>query len=85
MTTPNPRPVWGADVPISMPLPVSSDEPVIVDMYGMGMTQMRLVHSLTQREYENLSVPVYQPENPADEIVYDDADIEAAPPGGGMP
>jgi hypothetical protein len=85
MTTPNPRPVWGADVPISMPLPLPPDEPILVEMYGLGMTQYRLVHDLTQREYEALSVPVYQPDDPSAPVSQDDASLDEAPPSGGTP
>jgi hypothetical protein len=77
VTTQNSRPVWGADVPVSMPLPPG--EPVLVEMYGMGMTQFRLVHDLTQREYESLSVPVYQPRDPRAPLSQDDQDIDNPP------
>jgi hypothetical protein len=83
MTTPNPRPVWGPDVPVSLPLPPG--EPILVPMFGFGMTQFRLVHNLTQREYEQLSIPVYQPRNPAQAVVNDSARIDAAGPPAGTP
>lgn len=54
-----PRPVWGADCPVSMPVPAS--EPKIVNMYGFSMTQYRLVHNISQVEYESLAVPVFAP------------------------
>ena len=79
------RPVWGADVPISMPLPVPAEETVLVDMYGLGMTQFRLVHQLTAREYEALSVPVWQPEDPHQDVVFDDESIDRAGPPAGTP
>ena len=85
MTTPNARPVWGADVPVSMPLPPPANEPVMVSMYGFGVTQYRLVHNLTTREYQDLSVPVYQPEDPSAPVSYDDAAIDAAGPPQGTP
>lgn len=68
------RPVWGADVPISMPLPPS--EPVMVEMQGFGMTQYRLVHSITAAEYEELAVPIYAPDA-AQATVAGDAAIDA--------
>lgn len=71
----NTPPVWGADVPISMPLPAA--EPVMVPMYGFGMTQYRLVHNLTQADYEALAVPVYAPANPTGQVVPGDAGIDA--------
>jgi hypothetical protein len=85
MTTPNQRPVWGADVPVSMPLPPPAGETVLVNMYGMGMTQFRLVHALTTREYQDLSVPVYEPVNPLAPVSQDDAGIDSAGPPSGTP
>jgi len=72
----NTRPVWGADVPVSMPVPPPADEPVMVTMDGFGVTSFRLVHNLTARDYEALSVPVYAPEDPSAPTVYDDAAID---------
>ena len=78
------RPVWGADVPISMPRPVT--EPTIVPMFGFGMTQFRLVHDLSSAEYEALAVPVYAPEHGPAQTVYDDAGLDAGEvPGFGPP
>lgn len=77
----NTPPAWGADVPISMPVPAS--EPVMVDMHGFGMTQYRLVHSLSQADYESLAVPVYAPVTPAGGIVPGDADIDGTGKYGG--
>jgi hypothetical protein len=71
-----PRPVWGADVPISMPLPTGDQ--ILVPMQGFGMSGMRLVHDLTAADYEDLSVPVYAPPRPGGSISYDDAGIDAA-------
>jgi hypothetical protein len=71
----NTAPVWGSDVPISMPLPAA--EPVMVQMYGFGMTQYRLVHDLSQADYEALAVPVYAPANPTGNVVPGDANIDA--------
>lgn len=85
MTTPNIRPTWGADVPVSMPMPPPADEPIMVSMYGLGMTQYRLVHDLTAREYQDLSVPVYQPADPQAPISQDDASIDEAGPPTGTP
>lgn len=71
----NIRPVWGADVPISMPLP--APEPVMVPMFGFGMTQYRLVHQLTQVDYEALAVPVYAPASPTGDVIRGDAALDA--------
>lgn len=69
------RPAWGADVPISMPVP--APEAVMVPMFGFGMTQYRLVHDLSAAEYESLSVPVYAPVQATGKVVADDAGIDA--------
>lgn len=69
------RPVWGADVPISMP--VTSGDPGLVPMFGFTMGQYRLMHDITQTEMEALSVPVYAPERPAAQSVADDAELDA--------
>lgn len=76
------RPAWGADVPISMPVP--ADEPVVVPMFGFGMTQFRLAHDLTPAEYEALSVPVYAPVQTAD-VIADDAQLDATGVGSNAP
>lgn len=69
------RPAWGADVPISMPVPAEED--VIVPMFGFGMTQYRLVPDMTSAEYEDLAVPVYAPDAPQGAEVKGDAGIDA--------
>lgn len=74
-------PAWGADVPISMPKPAA--EPVMVEMFGFGMTQYRLVHALSQADYEALAVPVYAPANPTGDVVAGDAGIDATGRYGG--
>jgi hypothetical protein len=68
------RPVWGSDVPISMP--VAAPEAVMVPMMGFGMTQYRLVHDVTPAELEALGVPVYAPEI-ASSAVADDLDLDS--------
>lgn len=72
----NSRPVWGADCPISMPLP--SGEDVLVPMFGFAMTQFRLVHDITESEYEDLGTPVYAPVTGTGTTVADDALLDAA-------
>jgi hypothetical protein len=69
------RPAWGSDVPISMPVP--AEEPVMVPMFGFGMTQYRLVHDLSGADYEALSVPVYATELPAGDVIAGDAALDA--------
>jgi hypothetical protein len=78
-----PRPVWGADCPVSMPLPPPADEAKLVNMYGFSMTQYRLVHNISQPDYESLSVPVYAPTTGF--TVQDDASIDRAGPPRGTP
>jgi hypothetical protein len=75
---PVPRPIWGADCPVSMPLPAPASEPKLVNMYGFSMTQYRLVHDISQAEYESLRVPVYAPSTGGS--VADDAAIDNARP-----
>lgn len=70
------RPVWGADCPVSLPLP--APEGILVEMYGFGMTQYRLAHSITGADYEALQVPVYAPRDMSMPVVRDDAGIDSA-------
>ena len=67
-------PVWGADCPISMPMP--SGDPVLVPMFGFAMSQFRLVHDITAAEYEAMAVPIYAPVNSATAVA-DDAALDA--------
>jgi hypothetical protein len=71
MSNPVPKPVWGADCPVSMPLPVPQSETKLVGMHGFSMTQYRMVHDITQAEYEGLAVPVYSPVNPGAQVAGD--------------
>lgn len=80
-----PVPAWGADVPISLPVPPDPGEPIMVEMYGFGVTQYRLVHVLTAADYERLSVPVYAPSRPDLPVINDDAWIDGARPPAGSP
>lgn len=68
------RPVWGSDVPISMP--VAAAEDVMVPMFGFGMTRYRLVHDITAAELEDLRVPVYGPDIAASAVA-DDLDLDS--------
>lgn len=63
-------PAWSSDVPISIPHP--PEESVLVSMFGFGMTQLGLVHDLTQVEYDYLRTPSYSPELPTTSTIYDD-------------
>ena len=80
---PTSRPVWGADCPVSMPLPPPAEETKLVGMSGFAMTQYRLVHDITQVEYEALGVPVYAPVGGI--TIADDRRIDGAGPSTGSP
>jgi hypothetical protein len=77
------RPVWGADCPVSMPLPAPADETKLVGMGGFAMTQYRLIHDITAVEYEELSVPVYAPASGI--TIADDRRIDGSGPSTGAP
>jgi hypothetical protein len=78
-----PRPVWGADCPISMPLPAPASEARLIEMGGFSFTQYRLVHTITAAEYEELAVPVYAPAT--GQVVVDSQGIDQAGPPAGTP
>lgn len=78
-----PRPVWGADCPVSMPLPPPAGEARLVNMFGFSMTQWRLVHNISATDYENLAVPVFAPSTGF--TVQDDVGIDRAGPPRGTP
>lgn len=50
---------WGADVPISMPLPSEAD--VLVDMGAHGITVNGLQHNLNQADLEDYLQPNFSP------------------------
>lgn len=50
---------WGADVPISMPIP--SDTTVLVDMGAHGFTVNGLQHNLSQADLEEYTQPNFSP------------------------
>jgi hypothetical protein len=49
------------------------------------MTQYRLVHSITPREYEILAVPIFAPVNPDEPEFRGDTAIDKAGPPQGTP
>ncbi len=63
-------PAWSSDTPISIPQPPA--EKVLVSMFGFGMTQLGIVHDLTEVEYDYLRTPSYSPELPTMGTIYDD-------------
>lgn len=71
------RPVWGADCPVSMPLPAPANETKLVNMHGFSMTQYRLVHNISYAEYQGLAVPVYAPST--GQVSADDTGIDSVP------
>jgi hypothetical protein len=64
---------WGADVPVSMPEPLSEDNPGLIDMDGFCFTASGIAHNLSRADWEVLSVPTFSPEIPARAIRYDAA------------
>jgi hypothetical protein len=63
-------PAWSSDVPISIPHPPS--EAILVSMFGFGVTQLGIVHDLTEVEYDYLRTPSYSPDLPNDDTIFDD-------------
>jgi hypothetical protein len=58
---------WGADVPISMPVPPK--ERIWVDFDGMGFTEHGIAHYINDNEWEELLTPTFAPSDfvPGDE------------------
>ena len=52
---------WGADVPISKPVPPPREQPVHVDMGGIGFTSGGLAHYLSEADAEEWFLPTYAP------------------------
>lgn len=73
MSTPG---YWGADVPISMPLPLQGDDPGLIDMDGFCFTSSGLAHNLSQADWEMLSVPTFSPQIPTTTSVRYDAALD---------
>lgn len=63
---------WGADVPVSMPVPPESA--VLVPMFGFGFTIDGLFHDLTEADAEVLGTPTYAPVHNTG-VVYDDTGL----------
>jgi hypothetical protein len=66
-------PAWSSDVPISIPQPPT--ESILVPMFGFGVTQLGIVHDLSEVEYDFLRTPSYSPELPNDDTFFDDGDV----------
>lgn len=64
---------WGADVPVSLPQPLSEDNPGIIPMDGFCFTANGLFFDLSQADYDRISIPTYAPDNPQVPVVrYDE-------------
>lgn len=64
MSMPN---TWGADVPISMPLPTSSDQPALIGLGpGWVMTAGGIAPDLDENTWEEIVTPSFAPLMPAD-------------------
>jgi len=61
MTRGGERETWASDVRASMPVPPSSEQPLIFDMAGFGFTTGGISHDLTDDDVETLSVPTFAP------------------------
>jgi len=56
---------WGADVPISMPQPLRSDQEALVPMGGgFVMTLDGLFPDMSAADHERLATPTYAPFDP---------------------
>lgn len=71
---PTTRPIWSADVPVSMPEPTGDD--IVVPMFGFAMSQYRLIHDITPVEYAELRVPIFRPEYPGLTEVRGDGNVD---------
>jgi hypothetical protein len=67
---------WGASVRVSMPAPLSPDNPGLVDMDGFCFTANGIAHNLSLVDWEKLAVPTFSPENPAQSAVRYDAALD---------
>lgn len=64
---------WGADVPVSLPQPLSGDNPALVPMDGFCFTTTGLFFDLSLADHERISVPTFAPDNPQEPVVrYDE-------------
>jgi hypothetical protein len=64
---------WGADVPVSLPQPLSEDNIGIVPMDGFCFTESGLFFDLSQADFDRISTPSFAPENLQEEVIrYDE-------------
>jgi hypothetical protein len=63
---------WGADVPISLPQPLTDDNPGLVPMDGFCVTATGLAWDLSAADHERISMPSYAPLQPQRQVVHYD-------------
>ncbi len=64
---------WGADVPVSLPQPLTDDNPAIVPMDGFAFTTTGLFFDLSLADHARIAVPFFAPDRPQDPVVnYDE-------------
>lgn len=64
---------WGADVPVSLPQPLSEDNPAIIPMDGFAFTTTGLFFDLSVADHARIAVPTFAPDRPEDPVVnYDE-------------
>jgi hypothetical protein len=69
---------WASDVKVSMPQPLSDDNPGLVPMDGFTFTASGLAHDISRAEWARISVPTLAPVNPSTNTVRYDADLDSA-------
>lgn len=64
---------WGSDVPVSLPQPLSEDNPGLVAMDGFCFTVNGLFFDLSQSDHDRISVPTFAPDIPEQPVIrYDE-------------
>lgn len=66
---------WGADVPVSMPRPITDYTDASVPMFGFRFTLNGLMHDLNEDDWERISNPTFRPQSPRS-VVRGDADVD---------
>lgn len=64
---------WGADVPVSLPQPLTDDNPGIIPMGGFCFTASGLFFDLSVADHQRIATPSYAPVQPKQQIIrYDE-------------
>jgi hypothetical protein len=64
---------WGADVPVSLPQPLSDDNPGVIPMDGFCFTANGLFFDLSTADYQQMATPSYAPVQAKQQVVnYDE-------------